>query len=152
MFQVIAASCFSTVLLLVEFLLGFWVCVVVVFSFFLFSFGKSLATLFSGLLALSIERNHNMKMWNLTKGRCSFTTKLPSEAEIVKFFPQSGESYALVLGTALEIRNAETGSTIHRLQHDKKVFCIAQREVILHFLNPFLSCSFILFYFRVIIN
>uniref|UniRef100_A0A7I4EKH9 Anaphase-promoting complex subunit 4 WD40 domain-containing protein n=1 Tax=Physcomitrium patens TaxID=3218 RepID=A0A7I4EKH9_PHYPA len=82
----------------------------------------------SGLLALSIERNHNMKMWNLTKGRCSFTTKLPSEAEIVKFFPQSGESYALVLGTALEIRNAETGSTIHRLQHDKKVFCIAQRE------------------------
>lgn len=70
-----------------------------------------------------------MKMWNLTKGRCSFTTKLASEAAIVKFFPQAGESYALVLGTVVEIRDAETGRTFHSLQHDKKVFCTAQQEV-----------------------
>jgi hypothetical protein len=83
----------------------------------------------SGLLALSVERNNHMKMWNLTKGRCSFQTKLATEASIVKFFPQAGESYAIVMGASLEIRNAETGSTIHSLHHEKKVFCMAQQEV-----------------------
>ena len=87
----------------------------------------------SGLLALSVERNNHMKMWNLTKGRCSFQTKLPTEASIVKFFPQAGESYAIVMGVKLEIRNAETGTTIHSLHHENKVFCIAQHEV------PFIS-------------
>lgn len=78
---------------------------------------------------MSIERNNSMKMWNLTKGRCSFTTKLPQQAEIVNFFPQAGESYALALGNIMEIRNAETGSTIHRLEHDKRIYCMAQRQV-----------------------
>ena len=87
----------------------------------------------SGLLALSVERNNHMKMWNLTKGRCSFQTKLPTEASIVKFFPQAGESYAIVMGVKLEIRNAETGTTIHSLHHENKMFCIAQHEV------PFIS-------------
>ena len=63
-----------------------------------------------------------MKMWNLTKGRCSFTTKLPADAEIVKFFPEGGESYALALGSVMEICNAETGATIHRLENDKRIF------------------------------
>lgn len=70
-----------------------------------------------------------MKMWNLTKGRCSFTTRLPSEAKIVKFFPQNGDSYALAVGVVLEIRDAEIGSTIHRLEHDKRVFCMADHQV-----------------------
>jgi len=110
---------------------------------------NSVFMLLIGLLALSIERNSSMKMWNLTKGRCSFTTKLPQQAELVNFFPQAGESYALALENVMEIRNAETGSTIHRLQHDKRIFCMAQRQVhkILHFggLYSFII-TFVLFF------
>jgi len=31
----------------------------------------------TGLLALTIGRDENLKMWDLTKGRCVFRAKLP---------------------------------------------------------------------------
>lgn len=51
---------------------------------------NSLAVHSSGRVALSVSRDATLRMWNLGKGRNSYTAKLDGEGDLVKFCP-SGE-------------------------------------------------------------
>lgn len=42
-------------------------------------------------------RDLHIRMWNLLKGKCSYTAKLEVEGEVVQFAP-GGESYSLLCG------------------------------------------------------
>ncbi|CAK9276865.1 unnamed protein product [Sphagnum jensenii] len=81
----------------------------------------------TGMMALSVDRDRHLKMWNLMSGRCSFTLKLRSEASIVKFAPQDGGSYSMVRDAVVEVRDAESGTVLHPLEHEKRVLCLAQQ-------------------------
>jgi WD40 repeat protein len=83
----------------------------------------------TGMMALSVDRDRHLKMWNLMSGRCSFTLKLRSEASIVKFAPQDGGSYSMVRDAVVEVRDAESGTVLHPLEHEKRVLCLAQQLV-----------------------
>ena len=48
---------------------------------------NSLAVHPSGRLALSVGHDKALRMWNLLKGRCSYTTPLEAEADVVQFSP-----------------------------------------------------------------
>ncbi|KAL3702053.1 hypothetical protein R1sor_020075 [Riccia sorocarpa] len=89
---------------------------------------NSLSVHNSGKVALSVERDGHLKMWNLLKGRCTFTTKLSSEATLVKFSPQSGDTYSVVKEERLEIYNVETGKLLHICDNEKRVLCMAQSQ------------------------
>ncbi|CAM6116661.1 unnamed protein product [Calypogeia fissa] len=82
----------------------------------------------TGKVALSVERDGHLKMWNLLNGRCTYTYKLPSEGTLIKFSPQTGESYALARGEVLDIYTVETGLVEHSLGHEKKILCLAQNQ------------------------
>ncbi|KAJ7542683.1 hypothetical protein O6H91_09G006600 [Diphasiastrum complanatum] len=79
----------------------------------------------SGRLALSVERDGHFRMWNLIKGRCSFTTKLPNEATIINFCPKKGDTYAMAKGQVVETYNAEDGHLHQSFVHLKHVLCMA---------------------------
>ena len=49
----------------------------------------------SGLLALSTARDDVLRMWNMTKGRSQYKTKIAPGTEAVEFSP-SGSTYALL--------------------------------------------------------
>jgi protein MAK11 len=66
-------------------------------------------------------------MWNLVKGRCTYTTQIngASEAEGVAFAP-SGDSYALLCGNVVSLHGVgEAGSVLGTLQHPRRVMCMA---------------------------
>ena len=41
-------------------------------------------------------------MWNLVKGRCTYTTRLEAEAEAVAF-SHSGDAYSLLAGSRISV-------------------------------------------------
>ncbi len=51
----------------------------------------------SGLLALSTARDDMLRMWNMTKGRSQYKTKISPGTEGVSFSP-NGDIYALLSG------------------------------------------------------
>jgi WD40 repeat protein len=61
----------------------------------------------SGLLALSTARDDMLRMWNMTKGRSQYKTKIPSGTEAVSFSP-NGDIYALLSG--LKVRTTQYSS------------------------------------------
>jgi WD40 repeat protein len=48
---------------------------------------NSLAVHPSGRLALSVAHDKALRMWNLVKGRCTYTAPLEEEAQLVAFSP-----------------------------------------------------------------
>ena len=56
----------------------------------------------TGKIALSISKDHTMKLWNLVQGRCSFTRKLRSMADHIFFHP-SGDYYLLVTTSEIQM-------------------------------------------------
>ncbi|KAG6549657.1 hypothetical protein Mapa_008636 [Marchantia paleacea] len=89
---------------------------------------NSLSVHSSAKVALSVEKDGHLKMWNLLKGRCTFTTKQSSQSTWIKFAPQSGESYSVVKEEKLEIYNVETGKMLHSCDNEKRVLCMAQNQ------------------------
>ncbi len=60
--------------------------------------GLILSAVFSFLpRTLGTRRDSHIRMWNLIKGKCSYTAKLEVEGEVVSFTP-GGEAYALLHG------------------------------------------------------
>jgi protein MAK11 len=56
----------------------------------------------SGKLAISVSRDHTMKLWNLVQGRCSFTRRLRTVAEYVAWNAR-GDYYLLATQTDIQL-------------------------------------------------
>lgn len=80
----------------------------------------------SGRVALSISRDGTLRIWDLVKGRSTFTTKLPQAAEAITFSP-SGDVYALLAGAVLSMHSvaAESSTALATLSHERRVLCHA---------------------------
>lgn len=83
----------------------------------------------SGRLSVSVGRDSHLNMYDLLKGRQCFTTKLSSEASLVRFSPLDGSTYALAMEDSVIINGSDDGRPLHTLPHDKRVLCMAQEEV-----------------------
>lgn len=71
----------------------------------------------SGSLALSVSRDKQMRLWDLTKGSCAYQAPLGSEGDVVGFFP-SGDTYFIASsdpstpkGSNISIHNTQVQPT-----------------------------------------
>lgn len=65
-------------------------------------------------------------MWDLVKGRCTYTARLEAEAEAVHFCGEDGGArYALLCGTLLTLHSVGEEGTLRALAHPRRVLCMA---------------------------
>lgn len=76
----------------------------------------------SGSLALSIGRDNDLKMWDLARGKCTFTAKLPGLPEGQSFSPD-GQSYTIVIGDTVSVHSVGEAGTIASFTHPHRVLC-----------------------------
>ncbi|KAL4855055.1 p21-activated protein kinase-interacting protein 1-like [Chlorella vulgaris] len=81
----------------------------------------------SGLIALSVGRDSCLRMWDLVKGRCTFTAKLEVEAEAVEFSTEDGGTrYALLCGTRITLHGVQgEEGLLCTLDHPRRALCMA---------------------------
>lgn len=85
----------------------------------------------TGLLALTTSQDGTMKLWDLVKGRTTFTTKVEGGADGVAFSP-SGQLYALMSGSTVAVRPVAGGGEPSGkaaaagvvLSHPRRVLCM----------------------------
>ena len=78
----------------------------------------------SGKLALTAGREGVLKMWELTRGRCTYTTKLAGPPEGMAFSP-SGLAYAIAVGDALTVHGVVEADKRAVFKHERRVLCHA---------------------------
>eukprot|EP00878_Enallax_costatus_P038053 GHUV01043191.1.p1 GENE.GHUV01043191.1~~GHUV01043191.1.p1 ORF type:complete len:211 (+),score=21.62 GHUV01043191.1:406-1038(+) len=89
---------------------------------------RSLSVHPSGRLALSVGHDRGLRMWNLAKGRCSYTAKLDVEADHIGF-SADGESYALLCDKLITINSVvQEGSITAKLQHPRRAVSLLQQS------------------------
>ncbi|MEW5301868.1 MAG: hypothetical protein WDW36_004697 [Sanguina aurantia] len=89
---------------------------------------NALAVHSSGRLALTTSRDCSIRMWNLVKGRCSYTSKLDLEGDSVSFCP-SGARYSLVCGSKVTLHDASgEGGLLSSFTSGRRVLCTAQQH------------------------
>ncbi|WIA38971.1 hypothetical protein OEZ86_005123 [Tetradesmus obliquus] len=89
---------------------------------------RSLSVHPSGRLALSVGHDRGLRMWNLAKGRCSYTARLEAEADLVAF-NASGDAYALLCDKLVTLHSAaQEGAVTARLQHSRRVVSLLQQQ------------------------
>lgn len=80
----------------------------------------------SGRLALTTSRDGSLRLWDLVKGRATFTTKVEGIADSVSFSP-SGSAYSIVCGSVVTIKSLEVGGQNEEvflpLHHTSRVHC-----------------------------
>ncbi|KAL4422432.1 hypothetical protein ABPG75_008629 [Micractinium tetrahymenae] len=81
----------------------------------------------SGLVALTTSRDCCLRMWDLVKGRCTYTSRLEAEAEGVAFCAEDGgERYALLCGARVTLHSVQGGEgVLCTLSHPRRVLCMA---------------------------
>jgi len=78
----------------------------------------------SGRLALTTSLDGTMRLWDLVKGRTTFTTKVEGGAEGILFSP-SGTKYALLTRDAVAVRAVgEASESSVLMQHSGRVLCM----------------------------
>uniref|UniRef100_A0A0D6R7M5 Uncharacterized protein n=1 Tax=Araucaria cunninghamii TaxID=56994 RepID=A0A0D6R7M5_ARACU len=82
----------------------------------------------SGRLALSVGRDCHLSMFNLIKGRCTFTSNLQKEATLIEFNSRVGDSYSVGIDEVVSVHNAEDARLLHSLQHSKRVLCLSPAQ------------------------
>lgn len=82
----------------------------------------------SGRLALSVGRDHQLSMFDLIKGRCTFKSNLQKEATAIEFNSKGGDIYSMVIEDTVSVHNAEDARLLHSLHHKKRVLCLAHTE------------------------
>mmetsp|Transcript_32352 Transcript_32352/g.58780 ORF Transcript_32352/g.58780 Transcript_32352/m.58780 type:complete len:426 (-) Transcript_32352:90-1367(-) len=65
----------------------------------------------TGKLALSTSKDNHLRMWNLIKGRGTYTTRIDREPETVCFNP-SGAAYTLLAGQHVSVHNVVNGGSL----------------------------------------
>lgn len=78
-------------------------------------------------LPLLPRRDGFLKMWDLVKGRCTYTSRLEAEADAVAFSGEDGGSrYALLCGARVTLHSVggEHGA-VAALDHPRRVLCMA---------------------------
>ena len=79
----------------------------------------------SGRAALSVGADKKMMLWNLTTGKCNYTSALQAEASAVLWSP-SGDEYLLVCREALQLLQLRTTTLLHSFRHsDAPALCAA---------------------------
>jgi protein MAK11 len=76
----------------------------------------------SGFLALTAARDGALRLWDLVKGRATFTTKLECTVDGVAF-SSTGNKYSLICGDSVVIKSPNTAddSIPVQLQHSRRV-------------------------------
>ncbi|KAJ1428561.1 WD40-repeat-containing domain protein [Ochromonadaceae sp. CCMP2298] len=75
----------------------------------------------TGMLAMSVSKDHTMKLWNLVQGRCAFTRRLKHiSTEQVVWHP-SGQFYMLVSANEVELFLASDNSCAANMVHRSRV-------------------------------
>ncbi|XP_033737166.1 p21-activated protein kinase-interacting protein 1-like [Pecten maximus] len=74
----------------------------------------------SGRLALSVGRDKTLRTWNLITGRSAYTTNIKQEASQVVWSP-SGNHYAVVFFTRIDIYNTQTAEVISTVKTTHRV-------------------------------
>ncbi|KAG2483532.1 hypothetical protein HYH03_017637 [Edaphochlamys debaryana] len=89
---------------------------------------NSIAVHGSGKLALSTARDGAIRMWNLAKGRCTYTAKLEAEAEQVAF-SASGDAYSLLCGNRITVHSAGgEGGLLAAYTAPRRILCCASQS------------------------
>ena len=71
-------------------------------------------------------RDGFLRMWDLVKGRCTYTVRLEAEAEAVHFCQEDGGArYALLCGTLLTLHSVGEAGTLRTLAHPRRALCMA---------------------------
>eukprot|EP00198_Chlamydomonas_reinhardtii_P003849 XP_001693185.1 predicted protein [Chlamydomonas reinhardtii] len=82
----------------------------------------------SGKLALSVARDAAIRMWNLVKGRCTYTTRLEAEAEAVAF-SHSGDAYSLLAGSRISVFSTDgEGGLKATYTAPRRILCTASQS------------------------
>ncbi len=74
----------------------------------------------SGKIALSISKDHTMKLWNLVQGRCSFTRRLRGTADYIFWHP-NGDYYMLVTSSELQMFAVADNSCAFEVKSRSKI-------------------------------
>ncbi|KAL2913933.1 Protein mak11 [Polyrhizophydium stewartii] len=69
----------------------------------------------SGKLALSVARDRQLKCWDLTRGLCAYTLRMPAVAERIAWSP-SGSHYALMFEKSVVIHDVATGDKVATIE------------------------------------
>ena len=70
----------------------------------------------SGRAALSVAADSKLMLWNLTTGKCNYTTALAEAARLVAMTPD-GESYVYDTRRALLLHGLRSGALLHTFPH-----------------------------------
>ncbi|KAG2444218.1 hypothetical protein HYH02_009156 [Chlamydomonas schloesseri] len=82
----------------------------------------------SGKLALSVARDSAIRMWNLVKGRCTYTTRLEAEAEGVAF-SHTGDAYSLLSGSRISVFSTDgEGGLKATYTAPRRILCTASQS------------------------
>lgn len=74
----------------------------------------------------TLRRDGFLRMWDLVKGRCTYTVRLEAEAEAVHFCQEDGGArYALLCGTLLTLHSVGEAGTLRALAHPRRALCMA---------------------------
>merc|ERR1719424_693445 len=71
----------------------------------------------SGRVALTVAADSKLMLWNLTTGRCNYTTALAEPSRLVAWSPD-GESYLYGTRRALVVHALRSGALLHTLSHE----------------------------------
>mmetsp|Transcript_25430 Transcript_25430/g.69083 ORF Transcript_25430/g.69083 Transcript_25430/m.69083 type:complete len:423 (-) Transcript_25430:930-2198(-) len=82
----------------------------------------------TGRLALSTSHDGSLRMWDLSKGRCTYTSKLDAEGDDVSFSPGGG-TFTLTSGSKVTVHaTSGEGGLLGSLQHNRRVLCSVQEH------------------------
>ena len=70
----------------------------------------------SGRAALSVAADSKLMLWNLTTGKCNYTSALPEPARLIGWTPD-GDAYAYESRKAIFVYRLRTGELLHTLPH-----------------------------------